>query len=304
MRNSPRCWSKAVALLVSTALLTPALLGAGLAPGRQEAPPAASADDLARKTLDAHNKERADAKLPPLRLAPKLSAAAKGHAEDMAKHGMMTHDGSDGSTPVERVKRQGYLYRNSGENVAAGAITVEGVMHLWMNSPHHKDNILGAFAEMGVASAEGADGKPYWCVVFGTPWPALDPEAATADVLTAINRERAAAKRPPLKSVKSLQTVAAGQAKTTAEDADLKEKLDRGDNLGRALRESGYRFKSIAELIAYGQPDAAGVVPFLLKDKANRDQVLGDFTDVGLGVVTSASGAPYWCVILAKPLAR
>ena len=45
----------------------------------------------------------------------------------MARHGEMTHTGSDGSTPFERITRQGYHYLSCGENVAAGQRTVNEV---------------------------------------------------------------------------------------------------------------------------------------------------------------------------------
>ena len=48
-------------------------------------------------------------------------------------------------------------------------------MTAWMNSPHHRENILGDYSEIGVARAEAADGVPYWCVEFGRPFPRLDP---------------------------------------------------------------------------------------------------------------------------------
>ena len=38
-----------------------------------------------------------------------------------------------------------------------------------MNSPHHKQNILGSYSQIGVACAIGESGKRYWCVTFGFP---------------------------------------------------------------------------------------------------------------------------------------
>ena len=39
----------------------------------------------------------------------------------------------------------------------------------WMDSSHHKRNILGGFSQIGVGSAIDEDGKRYWCVNFGLP---------------------------------------------------------------------------------------------------------------------------------------
>src|SRR3954463_15008383 len=81
----------------------------------QDAP---QVDPIVAELVAAHNRERAEAKLPPLALEPKLEAAAQAHARDMAEHEMMSHEGSDGSTPAERVKKAGYHYQKTGENVA------------------------------------------------------------------------------------------------------------------------------------------------------------------------------------------
>ena len=119
--------------------------------------------------IKAHNRLRAEAKLPPLEVSSKLQAARCKHAKDMAAHGKMTHKGSDGSSSMKRILAKGYNYRRAGENVAAGNFTVEGLMKGWMESPHHKRNILGSFSQIGVACATGENGKRYWCVTFGLP---------------------------------------------------------------------------------------------------------------------------------------
>ena len=121
------------------------------------------------EVIKAHNRIRAEAKLPPLELSTKLQAAAEQHAKDMAAQGKMTHKGSDGSSSIHRISAKGYKYRRAGENIAAGHFTVEALMKGWMESPHHKRNILGSFSQIGVACATGENGKRYWCVTFGLP---------------------------------------------------------------------------------------------------------------------------------------
>jgi uncharacterized protein YkwD len=140
----------------------------------QEAKPPAKSRELDTKTacaevVKAHNRIRAELKLPALEVSSKLTAAAEKHAKDMAAHSKMTHTGSDGSTAMKRILAKGYNYRRAGENVAAGFFTIEGLMKGWMASAHHKRNILGSFSQIGVACATGEDGKRYWCVTFGLP---------------------------------------------------------------------------------------------------------------------------------------
>jgi uncharacterized protein YkwD len=145
--------------------------------GAHVAPPEAdhnraSALDPARvmeELVVLHNRLRADAKLHSLEPNKKLQAAAEEHARDMATRHKMTHEGSDGSSPSERITGQGYRMRRCGENVAFGPRSCEAVMKGWMNSPPHKANILGNFTQIGAAYATAPDGTPFWCVNFGLP---------------------------------------------------------------------------------------------------------------------------------------
>jgi uncharacterized protein YkwD len=135
-----------------------------------EAPP--SAKEIAErvtKVVALHNEARAKEKLNSLEVSPRLTKAAQRHADDMAKRREMSHKGSDGTMPGERIKDAGYIYRRSGENVAYGRWTPERLMEGWMGSPPHKKNILGSYSQIGAACAIAEDGRSYWCVTFGLP---------------------------------------------------------------------------------------------------------------------------------------
>jgi uncharacterized protein YkwD len=136
---------------------------------RREAPGSAEPSDVVESVVRAHNARRAQAGLGPLVVNPELEASASEHARDMADRGKMAHKGGDGSSPFDRMKRQGYAFRAAAENVAYGFDDAESVMAGWMRSPGHRRNILGNFAEIGVGRAIARDGASYWCVTFGTP---------------------------------------------------------------------------------------------------------------------------------------
>lgn len=107
-----------------------------------------------------------------LRLNAVLTKAAQLHAQDMAKHQQMQHEGSDGSTPAQRLTRQGYKWRAVGENVAAGAGGAEEVVAGWLASPGHCANIMSPlFTEMGLAFAvnDRDEYAVYWAQSFATP---------------------------------------------------------------------------------------------------------------------------------------
>ncbi len=101
-----------------------------------------------------------------------LASAAAAHARDMAEHAELTHTGSDGSKPADRITRAGYEWRASGENVAAGQRDADAVVAAWLKSPGHCANIMEPnFTEMGVAFVQvpGANPNIYWAQSFATP---------------------------------------------------------------------------------------------------------------------------------------
>ncbi|MGW1536781.1 CAP domain-containing protein [Streptomyces aureus] len=112
------------------------------------------------------NSERAKAGCSPVTLNAKLSQAAQAHSADMASRNTMSHTGSDGSDPGQRITSAGYLWSAYGENVAYGYSTPEQVMAGWMASAGHKRNILDCgFKEIGVGVAQPGN---YWTQDFGT----------------------------------------------------------------------------------------------------------------------------------------
>ncbi|MDQ1424877.1 MAG: hypothetical protein QOD72_2375, partial [Acidimicrobiaceae bacterium] len=114
------------------------------------------------------NAERAAAGLGALNANSALHAAAQRESNDMAAHTTMSHTGSDGSTVGTRASAAGYSWSTLGENIAVGYTSASGVVTGWMNSAGHRANILnGAFRDIGVAVATGADGKKYWTMVLG-----------------------------------------------------------------------------------------------------------------------------------------
>ncbi|MFI5669463.1 CAP domain-containing protein [Streptomyces sp. NPDC051704] len=138
------------------------------APATAEPPaaPTGGASGPAAEVVALVNKERAKVGCSALTVNPKLTAAALNHSQDMASHSNMSHTGSDGSDPGERITRSGFAWTTYGENVAYGYSTPEQVMTGWMNSPGHRENILNcAFKEIGVGLAQP---NSYWTQDFGT----------------------------------------------------------------------------------------------------------------------------------------
>lgn len=254
--------------------------------------------------IEAHNRIRAEHDLPPLKPNPALGAAARVHAIDMAANDFMAHEGSDGSSPADRLARQDYPYQKVGENVAEGQRTVDSVMKDWMNSPHHRENILGTFEEIGAARATDAEGQPYWAVAFATARPELDPDAAAQDLVDAINARRKDDGKPALQVDPRLMAVAMANAQANADRGELDRDGSQGGNPLQEVAARGYRFRRLAMAVAAGQPTADEVVQTWIEEGGQQENLLGSFSDVGPGYATDKTGRPYWTVILGLPLRR
>lgn len=125
--------------------------------------------DGARGLINAY---RARKGLKPLKLDRKLAAAAKRHSDDLSKHDQITHKGSDGTDPWDRVKGTGYKAKLAAENVGAGQMSLDEVFKGWQESPEHNDNLLLPDAtHMGIALviAPQTSFQTFWTLVLGAP---------------------------------------------------------------------------------------------------------------------------------------
>jgi len=119
------------------------------------------------KMLCLVNQERVAAGLEPLGLDSRLTASSQQHCDDQASMNSMTHDGSDGSQPGDRVQSSGYSWQTVAENVAYGYGDEEECMKQWMESPGHRENILGPYTQFGSAVAYSGS-TPYYTQDFAS----------------------------------------------------------------------------------------------------------------------------------------
>jgi len=117
------------------------------------------------------NSARAEAGLSQLSINPQLMAAAQGHSIDMACHNLLSHTGSDGSSPSQRVAAAGYPASRSSE-IIYGSGYPQTAFDWWMNDQIHRDEILSPYVtDMGIGYAyngQTAYGS-YFTVTFGSP---------------------------------------------------------------------------------------------------------------------------------------
>ena len=139
-------------------------------------------ESIRQEFLDAVNQARSASRMcgadpydaaPPVAWNDNLAMAAFLHSSDMAVNQFFSHTGSDGSSPGDRITREGYDWWTYGENIAVGYQTVSAVMEGWLGSEGHCSNIMNpSFEEIGAAYAEGSylstPSAPYWTFDLAT----------------------------------------------------------------------------------------------------------------------------------------
>jgi len=134
--------------------------------------PAAPAEDSATADVSASalplvNAIRARHRLPPLKVAKVVVAAAEDQAVRMSSYGKMSHFIGPDKSFFARMKRQD-VPMPAAENIAAGQQSVEEAVSAWEHSPHHLENMLGRYDSVGVVEARnpGTGNIPYWAMVL------------------------------------------------------------------------------------------------------------------------------------------
>lgn len=120
------------------------------------------------RMLDSVNSLRRAAGQPSVQLDSKLNAAAATHSRDMSVQNRPWHFGSDGSSPIDRVRRVGYQGGLVGENISETYETELETLAAWMEDPATRQVILAPDARnMGFSWLQENNGKIWWTLVMG-----------------------------------------------------------------------------------------------------------------------------------------
>jgi uncharacterized protein YkwD len=93
-----------------------------------------------------------------------ISVQSEQHDNYMIANNVVNHDGFvDRSDNI--IKTQGA--KTVGENIAYNYNTPEAAVNAWLNSPGHKENIVGNYTHFGISIRENAvTGKNYYTNIF------------------------------------------------------------------------------------------------------------------------------------------
>ncbi|WP_085307472.1 CAP domain-containing protein [Planktotalea arctica] len=120
------------------------------------------------RMLDSVNSLRGASGAAPLKLDAILNAAAATHSRDMSIQNRPWHFGSDGSSPIDRVRRVGYTGQLKGENISETYETELETLAAWMEETNTRNVILDNSAtDMGFSYFQESNGKIWWTLVTG-----------------------------------------------------------------------------------------------------------------------------------------
>ena len=149
---APRTPAESTAAVIAAVLASPCA-NTELTPSAEDLPLVRGA------VLCLINRERAEHSLKPLTISPRLEAAAESHCAELISADYFAHVSPDGETPVDRIRRTGYIPGPEvgyviGENLAWGTYslsTPQSIVAAWIASPGHLANILESqYTETGV----------------------------------------------------------------------------------------------------------------------------------------------------------
>jgi uncharacterized protein YkwD len=128
----------------------------------------ADALQIPGRMLAGLNSLRSAAGAPPLALDAQLASAAATHSRDMSVQNRPWHYGSDGSTPIDRLRRVGYPGALVGEAISETYEDDTTTLAAWAQEPETRTVLLDPRAtRMGVAWFQEPAGKIWWTMVLG-----------------------------------------------------------------------------------------------------------------------------------------
>ncbi|MCD9193496.1 CAP domain-containing protein [Streptomyces albireticuli] len=256
-------------------------------------PGSAEADGL----LALVNAERSRTGARPVTADPRLSAAARAHAADMAAHGRLGRESTAGTSLFQRITAGGYAYLTLAEHLVSGPRTPAEFMDYCLRGTELRTPVGDpVFVHLGVGHAVHAgSGDAFWTVVWAEPFTRAGLERAVADVLALTNAERRAAGLRPLAADARLGTAAQAHSADMAGRGFYSHTTPEGGEPWDRAAAAGAAHRGIGENIACGQRTPAEVVRGWMDSPGHRANILKpDFTHLGVGYATGGSAGTYW----------
>lgn len=131
--------------------------------------------------------------------------------------------------------------------------------------------------------------------------PEFTPEQrAIAEMVDLINIERGHRGLPFLQLDDRMSTAARAHAADMAALRRMQHLGSDGSDGGLRLTRAGFVWISWGENLGAGFVDPATLFTSWMNSESHRTNVLGDFSEIGIGVVATVDNVPYWSLLVAS----
>ena len=121
------------------------------------------------------------------------------------------------------------------------------------------------------------------------------------ELLQLVNAERQRVNAPPMVLSDKLTAAAQRHSQDMAASRRMSHTGSDGSTMRSRIDATQYRWSTIGENVALGQPSAAAVMTAWMNSPGHRQNILNPaFTELGIGYATAA-GRPYWTQVFARP---
>lgn len=122
-------------------------------------------------------------------------------------------------------------------------------------------------------------------------------------VLDLVNAERKKENLDPLKANEQLTKAAREHSINMAKQLKLAHELDDKRPADR-VKETGYRDNGVGENVAYGAATPAAVMKMWMDSEGHKANILGKYTEFGVGSAIGTDGLKYWTQVFSTPAGR
>ena len=172
-------------------------------------------------------------------------------------------------------------------------------MHLWKLPL--RTQALGLLAALTAVALPGA-------IFSGAIAQTSDPTTVAQvnltvaeELLQLVNAERQRVNAPPMVLSDKLTAAAQRHSQDMAASRRMSHTGSDGSTMRSRIDATQYRWSTIGENVALGQPSAAAVMTAWMNSPGHRQNILNPaFTELGIGYATAA-GRPYWTQVFARP---
>ena len=129
-----------------------------------------------------------------------------------------------------------------------------------------------------------------------------DPDRIARAVIDLTNALRSDNRVPALGADDRLAEAAQQHACYMARTGKFSHTGSGGSTVGERVTRAGYRWRFVAENIAFGQPDPQSVIASWQGSPGHRRNMLSrDARQIGIGIALDRDSRPYWVMVLAAP---